>query len=57
LAVKDYAEEKDAPRALTGALEHAVRGLMEEVARIADGRPTLRTPAPGEDAHSRSALA
>jgi 1-acyl-sn-glycerol-3-phosphate acyltransferase len=57
LAVKDYAEEKDAHRALTGALEQAVRGLMEEVARIADGRPALRTPAPGEEAHSRSALA
>jgi 1-acyl-sn-glycerol-3-phosphate acyltransferase len=53
LAVKDYAEDKDAPRALTAALEQQVRRLMEEVARIADDRPGLRTAAP----RPRSALA
>jgi 1-acyl-sn-glycerol-3-phosphate acyltransferase len=57
LEVKDFAEEKEGPRALTEALEYRVRGLMEEVARIADGRPSLRSATPGQVAPSGSSLA
>jgi 1-acyl-sn-glycerol-3-phosphate acyltransferase len=57
LEVKGFAEEKGAPRALTEALEHRVRGLMDEVAWIADGRPSPRGATQGQAAPSGSILA